>query len=148
MSTSTTRSPQEPPEGDNRRPEGLGARKKRRIDELAIPPAWRDVWICARPNGHIQAVGTESTVDGVIATAAGDGVVAVATIQADVGSGGNDTDGHARADRIEIAVVERIFQHQTRSTERGHQPIRSDGGRALANLAVVHIQNKARATSQ
>lgn len=32
----------------------------RRIDELAIPPAWRDVWICARPNGHIQAVGTDA----------------------------------------------------------------------------------------
>ena len=35
MSTSTTRTPQEPPEGESRRPEGLGARKKRRIDELA-----------------------------------------------------------------------------------------------------------------
>ena len=42
MSTSTTRSPQEPPEGDNRRPEGLGARKKRRIDELAEAGAVSD----------------------------------------------------------------------------------------------------------
>ena len=24
-----------------------------------IPPAWRDVWICPHPNGHIQAVGTD-----------------------------------------------------------------------------------------
>jgi DNA topoisomerase-1 len=30
-----------------------------RIRSLAIPPAWRDVWICAHPNGHIQAVGTD-----------------------------------------------------------------------------------------
>src|ERR1700728_3822344 len=28
-----------------------------RIRRLAIPPAWRDVWICADPAGHIQAVG-------------------------------------------------------------------------------------------
>lgn len=30
-----------------------------RIRDLAIPPAWRDVWICADPAGHIQAVGTD-----------------------------------------------------------------------------------------
>lgn len=30
-----------------------------RIRALAIPPAWRDVWICPRPDGHIQAVGTD-----------------------------------------------------------------------------------------
>ena len=24
-----------------------------------IPPAWRDVWICRWPNGHLQAVGTD-----------------------------------------------------------------------------------------
>ena len=30
-----------------------------RIRGLAIPPAWRDVWICPQPNGHIQAVGTD-----------------------------------------------------------------------------------------
>ena len=28
-----------------------------RIGELVIPPAWRDVWICPFPNGHIQATG-------------------------------------------------------------------------------------------
>jgi DNA topoisomerase IB len=28
-----------------------------RIRELAIPPAWRDVWICPDPLGHIQATG-------------------------------------------------------------------------------------------
>jgi DNA topoisomerase IB len=28
-----------------------------RIRELAIPPAWRDVWICSDPYGHIQATG-------------------------------------------------------------------------------------------
>lgn len=30
-----------------------------RIKALAIPPAWRDVWICPHPNGHIQAVGRD-----------------------------------------------------------------------------------------
>jgi DNA topoisomerase IB len=28
-----------------------------RIRSLAIPPAWRDVWICPDPRGHIQATG-------------------------------------------------------------------------------------------
>jgi DNA topoisomerase IB len=31
-----------------------------RIRALVIPPAWEDVWICADPRGHIQAVGTDS----------------------------------------------------------------------------------------
>jgi DNA topoisomerase-1 len=30
-----------------------------RIKKLAIPPAWTDVWICASPNGHIQATGID-----------------------------------------------------------------------------------------
>jgi DNA topoisomerase I len=30
-----------------------------RIRELAVPPAWRDVWICPHPMGHIQATGTD-----------------------------------------------------------------------------------------
>jgi DNA topoisomerase IB len=30
-----------------------------RIQGLAIPPAWQEVWICPFPNGHIQAVGTD-----------------------------------------------------------------------------------------
>ena len=31
-----------------------------RIKSLAIPPAYRDVWICPDPNGHIQAVGRDA----------------------------------------------------------------------------------------
>src|SRR5436305_15179578 len=31
-----------------------------RIGELAIPPAWEDVWICPYPNGHIQATGIDA----------------------------------------------------------------------------------------
>jgi DNA topoisomerase-1 len=31
-----------------------------RIKRLAIPPAWTDVWICADPNGHIQATGRDA----------------------------------------------------------------------------------------
>jgi DNA topoisomerase-1 len=30
-----------------------------RIGQLAIPPAWTDVWICPSPRGHIQAVGRD-----------------------------------------------------------------------------------------
>ncbi len=30
-----------------------------RIRELAIPPAWREVWICSDPYGHIQATGLD-----------------------------------------------------------------------------------------
>jgi DNA topoisomerase IB len=33
---------------------------RERIRSLAVPPAWTDVWICADPNGHIQAVGTDA----------------------------------------------------------------------------------------
>ncbi|HEY4464259.1 MAG TPA: DNA topoisomerase IB [Streptosporangiaceae bacterium] len=31
-----------------------------RVKALVIPPAWEDVWICPRPDGHIQAVGTDA----------------------------------------------------------------------------------------
>jgi DNA topoisomerase-1 len=34
--------------------------ERRRIAALAIPPAWRDVWICALPNGHLQATGRDA----------------------------------------------------------------------------------------
>lgn len=31
-----------------------------RIQALVLPPAWRNVWICPWPNGHIQALGTDA----------------------------------------------------------------------------------------
>ena len=31
-----------------------------RIGELAIPPAWREVWICMDPRGHLQATGIDA----------------------------------------------------------------------------------------
>jgi DNA topoisomerase I len=31
-----------------------------RIRALAIPPAWTDVWICAREDGHVQACGRDA----------------------------------------------------------------------------------------
>ena len=31
-----------------------------RIKSLAIPPAWTEVWICARDNGHLQATGRDA----------------------------------------------------------------------------------------
>jgi DNA topoisomerase I len=30
-----------------------------RIRDLVIPPAWKDVWICPFPNGHVQATGVD-----------------------------------------------------------------------------------------
>ncbi|WP_433263031.1 DNA topoisomerase IB [Actinosynnema sp. CS-041913] len=58
--------------GWRRRPRGRGfsytddtgavpdAEELARIKSLAIPPAWRDVWVCPHANGHLQAVGTDS----------------------------------------------------------------------------------------
>ena len=31
-----------------------------RIAELAIPPAWKDVWVCPYPMGHLQATGVDA----------------------------------------------------------------------------------------
>jgi DNA topoisomerase-1 len=31
-----------------------------RIRKMAIPPAWTNVWICKKPNGHIQATGYDA----------------------------------------------------------------------------------------
>jgi DNA topoisomerase-1 len=31
----------------------------KRIRSLAAPPAYTDVWICSKPNGHIQATGRD-----------------------------------------------------------------------------------------
>ena len=31
-----------------------------RIQELAIPPAWEDVWVCPDPLGHLQATGVDA----------------------------------------------------------------------------------------
>ena len=38
-------------------PEVLG-----RIAELAIPPAWKEVWVCPYPMGHLQATGVDALV--------------------------------------------------------------------------------------
>jgi len=32
----------------------------KRIKSLVIPPAWTDVWICTRANGHLQATGRDA----------------------------------------------------------------------------------------
>lgn len=31
-----------------------------RIRSLVIPPAWKDVWICPFPDGHLQATGRDA----------------------------------------------------------------------------------------
>jgi DNA topoisomerase I len=36
------------------------ARITRRLNRLAIPPAWTDVWICPDPDGHIQATARDA----------------------------------------------------------------------------------------
>jgi DNA topoisomerase-1 len=36
------------------------ARKRQRLNQLAIPPAWTDVWICPDPDGHIQATARDA----------------------------------------------------------------------------------------
>ena len=43
------------------RPDGelVAAEVRQRIEALAIPPAWDDVWICPRPDGHLQATGRD-----------------------------------------------------------------------------------------
>jgi DNA topoisomerase I len=43
------------PDGNLVRDDGTLAR----IKSLVIPPAWTDVWICADPRGHLQAVGRD-----------------------------------------------------------------------------------------
>lgn len=43
---------------DGRRITDPGERK--RINALAIPPAWTDVWICPDPRGHIQATARDA----------------------------------------------------------------------------------------
>ena len=36
------------------------ARERRRLNALAIPPAWTQVWICPDPDGHIQATARDA----------------------------------------------------------------------------------------
>ncbi|MBM7518401.1 DNA topoisomerase IB [Nocardioides nitrophenolicus] len=38
----------------------LPAEDAARCRALVIPPAWTEVWICPRPNGHLQAVGVDA----------------------------------------------------------------------------------------
>ena len=33
--------------------------ERKRIEALAVPPAYEDVWICAQTNGHLQATGRD-----------------------------------------------------------------------------------------
>jgi DNA topoisomerase-1 len=43
------------------RPDGalVSDETRDRIEALAIPPAWEDVWICPAANGHLQATGRD-----------------------------------------------------------------------------------------
>lgn len=33
---------------------------RRRLQALAVPPAWRDVWYCSSPQGHLQSTGRDA----------------------------------------------------------------------------------------
>ena len=47
---------------DYRLPDGALVRDiatLKRVRALAIPPAWKEVWICRDPNGHLQATGRD-----------------------------------------------------------------------------------------
>ena len=37
-----------------------GKRDLKRIEEMRIPPAWTEVWICKEKNGHLQATGIDA----------------------------------------------------------------------------------------
>jgi DNA topoisomerase I len=39
--------------------ERIAARTRERIEALAIPPAWHDVWISTRPDSHVLATGVD-----------------------------------------------------------------------------------------
>lgn len=44
-------------------PDGSQVRERAvlgRIEALVIPTAWTEVWICASPDGHLRAVGTDA----------------------------------------------------------------------------------------
>lgn len=34
--------------------------ERERLAALAVPPAWTDVWVCADPDGHVQATGRDA----------------------------------------------------------------------------------------
>jgi len=34
--------------------------ERKRLDAIAIPPAYEDVWMCTLPNGHLQATGRDA----------------------------------------------------------------------------------------
>jgi len=40
--------------------DAIGTRERARIEELAIPPAWTDVWISPDPRGYLQASGIDA----------------------------------------------------------------------------------------
>jgi len=37
-----------------------GKRELKRIEDMRIPPAWTDIWICEEKNGHLQATGIDA----------------------------------------------------------------------------------------
>jgi DNA topoisomerase-1 len=46
-----------------RLPDGKQLRRASELDrirQLALPPAWRDVWICSNPRGHLLATGVDA----------------------------------------------------------------------------------------
>ena len=67
-----------------------------------IPPAWKDVWICPWPSGHLQAVGTDAAGRRQV-----DRYQAGVTIAETLGSIGEDADTAASA--IHGAIEEAVL---------------------------------------
>lgn len=44
---------------DTKKQTAIDKKLKQRITELVIPPAWKEVWICPKGNGHILATGLD-----------------------------------------------------------------------------------------
>ncbi|WP_370372246.1 DNA topoisomerase IB [Henriciella pelagia] len=43
----------------NERGDTLEGEQRARAEALVLPPAWKDVWICPDPRGHLQATGVD-----------------------------------------------------------------------------------------
>jgi len=44
----------------DQRGETLSHRDRQRVERLAIPPAWREVWVSPQPTAHLQATGVDA----------------------------------------------------------------------------------------
>jgi DNA topoisomerase IB len=100
------------------------AEKLGRIEELAIPPAWRDVWISPHPRAKLQATGIDRAGRGTLIAAiafAEHGLAeseteakrVVAGVMRAVGEKLGNTPAVARSSYVSPAVVEQYLDGRT-----------------------------------